>query len=77
MFEAEGSYSVHAPTYTYNLSFSNRNPALLDEVEWALTSMGFHPERRSCAVRLRKKQEVARFIELIRFRGYNPETDAF
>jgi DNA-binding transcriptional regulator WhiA len=71
LFEAEGSYSVHAPTYTYNLSFSNRNPALLDEVERALASMGFHPERRSYAVRLRKKHEAARFIELIRFRSYN------
>lgn len=71
LFEAEGSYSVHAPTYTYNLSFSNRNPALLDEVEWALTSLGFHPERRANAVRLRKKHEALRFIELIRFRSYN------
>ena len=71
LFEAEGSYSVHAPTYTYNLSFSNRNAALLDEVERALISMGFHPERRSYAVRLRKKREAAHFIELIRFRRYN------
>lgn len=71
LFEAEGSYSTHAPTYTYNLSFSNRNPVLLDEVEWALTFLGFHPERRTYAVRLRKKQEAARFIELIRFRSYN------
>lgn len=71
LFEAEGSYSVHAPTYTHNLSFSNKNPALLNEVEWALTSLGFHPERRPNAVRLRKKREVGRFIELIRFRSYN------
>lgn len=71
LFEAEGSYSVHTPTYTYNLSFSNRNPALLDEVEQALASIGFHPERRSYAVRLRKKREVVHFIELIRFRRYN------
>lgn len=71
LFEAEGSYSVHAPTYTYNLSFSNRNPSLLDEVERALISLGVHPERRSYAVRLRKKREAAQFIELIRFRSYN------
>lgn len=45
LFEAEGSYSVHEPTYTHNLSFSNKNASLLDEVEWALTSLGFHPER--------------------------------
>ena len=72
LFEAEGSYSVHAPTYTYNLSFSNRNPALLDEVRWALGSLGFHPERRSYAVRLRRKREALRLIELIDFRRYNP-----
>ncbi len=71
LFEAEGSCSVHAPTYTYNLSFSNSNPALLDEVEWALRSLGFHPERRSLAVRLRRKQEALCFIELIGFRSYN------
>ena len=70
LFEAEGSYSTHAPTYTYNLSFSNRNPTLLDEVEWALISLGFHPERRSYAVRLRKKREALRFNELIQFRHY-------
>jgi len=71
LFEAEGSYSVHAPTYTYNLSFSNRNPARLDEVARALESLGFHPERRSYAVRLRRWREVAHFIELIGFRSYN------
>lgn len=71
LFEAEGSYSFHAPTYTHNLSFSNRNPALLDEVERSLTCLGFHPERRPCAVRLRRKLEVARFIEMISFRSYD------
>ncbi|MBI4313599.1 MAG: hypothetical protein HY594_02160, partial [Candidatus Omnitrophica bacterium] len=65
LFEAEGSYSAHAPTYTHNLSFSNRNRSLLDEVERALIFLEFHPERRWNAVRLRKKHEVARFIELI------------
>ena len=71
LFEAEGSYSVHAPTYTHNLSFSNRNLTLLDEVEGALRCLGFHPERRSYAVRLRKKHEAVHFIELIGFRRYN------
>lgn len=71
LFEAEGFYSIHEPTYTHNLGFSNRNSTLLDEVEWALTSLGFHPERRSYAVRLRRKQEAARFVELICFRSYN------
>src|SRR3989344_1649199 len=32
LFEAEGSFSVHKPTYTYNLAFSNKNRSLLDEM---------------------------------------------
>jgi len=71
LFESEGSYSVHAPTYTHNLSFSNSNVTLLNEAERALASLGFHPERRSYAVRLRKKHEALRFIEFIGFRSYN------
>ena len=70
LFEAEGSFSIHKKTYTYNLSFSNLNVSLLDEVQGALTYFGFHPERRSNAVRLRKKTEAFKFIDLIRFRKY-------
>ena len=70
LFEAEGSLSIHKETYTYNLSFSNVNVSLLDEVQAALTNFGFHPERRSNAVRLRKKTETINFINLIRFRKY-------
>jgi len=70
LFEAEGSFSIHKKTYTYNLSFSNVNVSLLDEVQGALTWFGFHPERRSDAVRLRKKIETFKFINLIRFRKY-------
>jgi len=71
LFEAEGSFSIHLATYTYNLSFSNRNTSLLDEVEKALYLLGFHPERRYNAVRLRKKIEAFNFVELIQFRKYN------
>lgn len=71
LFEAEASFSIHLPTYTYNLSFSNRNISLLDEVEKAIRLLGFHPERRYNAVRLRKKIEAYKFIELIQFRKYN------
>jgi hypothetical protein len=70
LFEAEGSFSIHKKTYTYTLSFSNVNVTLLDEVQMALTCFGFHPERRSNAVRLRKKTETFKFINLIRFRKY-------
>lgn len=71
LFEAEGSFSIHLPTSTYNLSFSNRNVSLLNEVEKALIILGFHPERRYNAVRLRKKAEAFDFVELIQFRKYN------
>lgn len=70
LFEAEGSFSIHLASYTYNLSFSNRNISLLDEVQKALQTLGFHPERRSNAVRLRKKKEAISFEKLISFRQY-------
>jgi len=70
LFEAEASYCVHEKTYTYNFEFSNRNPSLLNEVERGLVFLGFHPERRSYAVRLRKKAEAIGFRDLIRFRTY-------
>lgn len=70
LFEAEGSRSIHEPTYTYNLSFSNTNPSLLDEVEKTIMHFGFHPERRLKAVRIRRKSEFFAFQDLIRFRKY-------
>lgn len=70
LFEAEGSFSVHLATCTYNLSFSNRNTSLLDIVEKALLSLDFHPERRSNAIRLRKRKEALAFEALIGFRKY-------
>lgn len=70
LFEAEGSFSIHLPTSTYNLSFSNRNISLLDGVEKALILLGFHPERRHNAVRLRKRHEALAFEALISFRKY-------
>lgn len=70
LFEAEGSFSIHKRTCTYNLSFSNLNVSLLDEVERALVQLGFHPERRTNAVRLRKRHEALSFADLIAFRKY-------
>jgi len=74
LFEAEGSLSIHKPTYTYNFQFSDRNVNLLNEVESALIKLGFHPERRINAVRLRKKKEVFKFKKLITFRKYTRDT---
>lgn len=71
LFEAEGSLSIHLPTYTYNFQFSNKNQKLLDDVEKALRMLGFNPEVRSDKIRLRKKKEVFKFKELIKFREYD------
>jgi hypothetical protein len=71
LFEAEGSLSIHLPTYTYNFGFSNKNQKLLDDVEMALRILGFNPEVRSDKIRLRKKEEVFLFKKLINFRKYN------
>ncbi len=70
LFEAEASLSIHKPTYTYNFSFSNRNPSLLRNVRECLARLGFHPEVRSNAIRLRRKEEVEKFRKLIKFREY-------
>ncbi len=70
LFEAEGSFSIHLKTYTYNFSFSNTNVYLLNEVEKALIKFGYHPERRLKEVRLRKKQECLDFERFINFRRY-------
>jgi len=51
-------------------NFFNKNIGLLNEVEKALLKFGFHPERRLNAVRLRKKNEVFAFKQLINFRQY-------
>lgn len=69
LFEAEGSLSIHLPTYTYNFQFSNYNTSILNFVENSLLDLGFHPERREIAVRLRRKSEVRHFEKMISFKG--------
>ena len=68
LFEAEASLSIHLPTYTYNFQFTNCNQSLLDFVKISLESLGYHPEVRKTAIRLRKKDEVESFKNLIKFR---------
>jgi len=70
LFEAEGSYSVHLPTCTYNFQFSNRNVKILDDVERGLKILGYRPERRINSVRLRKRAEAMDFKKLINFREF-------
>lgn len=71
LFEAEGSLNIHKKTYTYNFAFSNSNEKLLEDVKNALFRLGFSPETRSYAIRLRKKNEVKYFANLISFRKYD------
>jgi hypothetical protein len=70
LYEAEGSLSIHLPTYTYNFQFSNKNTSLLLIVEKALKLLGYHPEVRINAIRLRRKLEVESFKQLITYRSY-------
>lgn len=71
LFEAEGSLSIHLPTCTYNFQFKNNNSHLLNAVEKGLIILGYTPEVRKNAIRLRKKKEVESFRQLIDFRGSN------
>lgn len=70
LYEAEASLCIHLPTCTYNFSFSNKNTYLLNEVKSALISLGLHPETRLDAIRLRRRDEVKYFRDLINFRKY-------
>lgn len=72
LFEAEGSLSIHLPTYTYNFQFTNTNKCLLDFVKNNLLKLGFNPEERPTSIRLRKKKEVLLFKDLINFRKNIP-----
>ncbi len=69
-FEAEGSLNLHLPTGTYNFAFRNNNRYLLDSVQQALFKLGYNPEVRDYAIRLRKKNEVESFRKLISFKEY-------
>lgn len=70
LFNAEGSYSIHRPTGTYNLQFSNTNQSLLKDVYLALGMLKYNPNLRKNAVRLRRKKETERLVKEIKFREY-------
>lgn len=70
LYEAEGSHSIHKPTSTYKLFFSNRNESLLKNVFSLLKQLDFHPHMRYCDVQVSRKAEVVRLIELLQFRKY-------
>jgi hypothetical protein len=70
LYEAEGSFCVHKPTYTYKFLFSNRNKSLLRNVYKGVKILGFHPHKSKYQVQISKKKEVYLMKDLIKFRQY-------
>jgi hypothetical protein len=70
LYEAEGSHSIHLPTYTHKVQFANRNVSMLKNVTRLVSSLGFHPHKGKDMVQLSKKSEVFEFMNLIEFRKY-------
>lgn len=70
LYEAEGSFCVHKPSYTYKFLFSNRNKSLLRNVYRGLKILGFHPHTSKYKIQISKKEEVYRIRDLIQFRQY-------
>ncbi len=70
LYEAEGSHSVHLPTCTYKVQFSNRNVSMLENVFILVSRPGFHPHRSKYQIQLSRKEEVFKFLSLIKFRKY-------
>jgi len=70
LYEAEGSHNIHLPTSTYKVHFSNRNISILDNVFILVKKLGFHPHRSLYSIQLSRKEEVFKFIDLIKFRQY-------
>ena len=70
LYEAEGSHSVHMPTYTYKFSFSNTNQSLLKNVVKLLKVLELSPHYDSLRVQISKKHEVLKAVKLLRFRKY-------
>jgi hypothetical protein len=70
LYEAEGSFCTHRPTYTYKLLFSNRNKSLLKNVFRALKILGFHPHKSPDKIQVSRKEEVYQLKNLIKYRQY-------
>lgn len=70
LYEAEGSFCVHKPTYTYKFFFSNKNESLLDNVYYGMGILGFHLNKYKYKIQISRREEVYRAINLLRFRKY-------
>jgi len=70
LYEAEGSFCVHKPTYTYKFLFKNSNESLLMNVYKGLIILGFHPHKSKNQIQISRKEEVYKIKDLIKFRQY-------
>lgn len=70
LYEAEGSFCIHKPTYTFKFLFSNRNKSLLKNIYRVLKILGFHPHKSKDKIQLSRKEEVYKIKDLIKFRQY-------
>ncbi len=70
LYEAEGNFSIHKPTCTYKMFFSNSNISLEKIVYRLVKQLGFHPNLSGQKVQISRKKEVYDFIKLISFRKY-------
>lgn len=70
LYEAEGSFNVHRPTYTYKLIFTNKNDTLLDIVYDGLIKLGFNPHRSRYKIQVSRKKEVYELKNILSFREY-------
>lgn len=70
LYEAEGSTSFHAKTYTHKLDFANANQSMLANVYRLMKRLGFHPHRDETRVQISRREEVVNAIALLHFRDY-------
>jgi DNA-binding transcriptional regulator WhiA len=70
LYEAEGSFSLHAKTYTHKFEFTNLNQSMLTNVFRLMKYLGFHPHCDERRVQLSRKEEVVDAMKLLEFRKY-------
>lgn len=70
LYEAEGSFCIHKPTYTYKFLFANTNETMLNNVYFLMKKIGFHPHKSTNQIQISKKQEVFSAVKVLEFRKY-------
>lgn len=70
LYEAEGSFCVHEPTYTHKFLFANRNVSMLNNVFSLMHGLGFNPHKSKDQVQISRKEEVYRAMKILGFREY-------